>query len=358
MYLNDRNAIRFWEIESQHDGYFTRWGFHNTDGDVSEQFHSVLGGKQKRSRDEQIEFEIRAKIKKKIESGYKTSVGEAKDTKGRGNNILNLPRPMLATAFDKIKYSPTKHYYMQPKLDGHRCLYDFNSGIAYSRNGKIIDSIEDILNTLSYVLPNEHPHDFVLDGELYYHGWPLQKIISCVKKKQIDTDKIQYWIFDCMTNEPQLTFKERLVILREFFTFHLNSVKINLLRTDTVASNYLELTKTHLKEGYEGSILRDASAPYECGKRSKSVAKIKTFLDDEFIIRGVSEDKNGAAVFHCYTASGNSFSISAPGSHCDKRKAYEQRDNLIGKRINVKYAYLTPDGRPFHPIAQYIREHD
>ena len=135
-------------------------------------------------------------------------------------------KPMLAyPVSDKpIKYDDK--VFMQPKLDGVRCVIQYeipfgsghipNSGkvVAYSRTGKEWKNIDHILFNLKpwFVLnPN-----VILDGELYNHDLKddFEKIISLVRKQKPDdidalesADMVQFHCYDII--DETKTFEER-----------------------------------------------------------------------------------------------------------------------------------------------------
>ena len=78
--------------------------------------------------------------------------------------MTNL-KPMLAHKYDDKRVDWSKPVYIQPKLDGVRCL--FTSEGAYSRNGKQFKNLRHIEIALESFF-NANP-DAVLDGELYKH---------------------------------------------------------------------------------------------------------------------------------------------------------------------------------------------
>ena len=87
------------------------------------------------------------------------------------------------------KYNPDKAdypAYIQPKLDGVRCL--FTKDGAFSRAGNQFMNVEHIEYDLKPVF-NRYPN-LILDGELYNHGLKddFNKIISLVKKKKPTKD--------------------------------------------------------------------------------------------------------------------------------------------------------------------------
>ena len=110
-------------------------------------------------------------------------------------------KPMLAHKLDETRIDWDKPVYMQPKLDGVRCLI-FKDG-AYSRTGKEFMNVDHIKNDLAHMF--EACPWIVLDCELYNHDLRdnFEKIISLVRKqKPTDEDKsearrlIQYHVYD------------------------------------------------------------------------------------------------------------------------------------------------------------------
>ena len=79
-------------------------------------------------------------------------------------------KPMLAYKVGKKPVDWSENVYIQPKLDGVRCvikLGDNNEVQAFSRTGKPWLNIAHITNSLHYFF-TQHP-DIILDGELYNH---------------------------------------------------------------------------------------------------------------------------------------------------------------------------------------------
>ena len=110
-------------------------------------------------------------------------------------------KPMLAHKLNESKIDWDKPVYMQPKLDGVRCL--FTKDGAFSRTGKQFMNVKHIEKMLSHFF-KACPWT-VLDGELYNHDLrnDFEKIISLVRKqKPTDEDRaeahkmIQYHVYD------------------------------------------------------------------------------------------------------------------------------------------------------------------
>jgi hypothetical protein len=145
-------------------------------------------GKQKRSADEQATFEALSNARKKIRMGYTVVRGPPELT--AATDAYTSPKPMLALPFDEYiervahKQHPAR-YFVQPKLDGIRCLAHLPSGKLYSRGRKPIlgcEHIEAALRQLPLNADTQEMCEIWLDGELYRHGLTFQTITSMARK--------------------------------------------------------------------------------------------------------------------------------------------------------------------------------
>ena len=128
-------------------------------------------------------------------------------------------KPMLAyPVSDKPIDYQTKNF-IQPKLDGVRCIiqceYEYVKGKyhgsiirAYSRTGKECKNIDHILFRLKGFF--QLNPDAILDGELYNHDLKdnFEKIISCVRKTKptdehrAESEKlVQFHCYDVILND-------------------------------------------------------------------------------------------------------------------------------------------------------------
>jgi DNA ligase-1 len=110
-------------------------------------------------------------------------------------------KPMLAHKYDEARINWSLPVYIQPKLDGVRCL--FTKDGAFSRTGKQFKNLAHIeLALISFF--KQHPN-IVLDGELYNHKLKrdFEKIISLVRKQKPTADDrldaqhlVQFHVYD------------------------------------------------------------------------------------------------------------------------------------------------------------------
>ena len=192
--------------------------------------------------------------------------------------------------------------YIQPKLDGVRCLIqaEFTDVFkdlkvkAYSRTGKVWKNIDHILSSLRPFF-QKYP-DVILDGELYNHDLKndFEKIISLVRKqKPTDEDRsearrfVQFHCYDIVDETLPFSTRDKFILHAVYNNY--NYVKVLPCITVHSHDNAIYQHKINLKAGFEGSILRSDNK-YQC-KRSHALRKFKDFSDAEATIVGYLDGK-------------------------------------------------------------------
>jgi DNA ligase-1 len=114
-----------------------------------------------------------------------------------------------------------------------------------------------------------------------------------------------------------------------------------------------------VKEGYEGTMIRDDSCGYDIGHRSNSLQKMKDFQDEEFrivdVIEGEGSDK-GCAIFICEAKNEETFRARIEGDRESSRETFRNRKNLIGKFLTVRFQAWTNRGVPQFPVGVDVRD--
>ncbi len=342
--IDVRGQVRKWSIEAVDNCLFIEYGLMDGARQINKEY--VKQGLASRTLEEQVKSRYDSRINKQLDRGYKYTLEEAQNNKG--TNALNFFKPMLAQPLKKVHDIDFTSAFLQPKYDGHRCLITNVNGetIAYSRQGKIIDSITHITEQLDV------PEGTVLDGELYCHGVSLQQIGSWVKRKQDNTKQLLYHAYDSMSQAP---FAERFEHLKRAIAsceFACSAPTERALEQADVRAYYNKARQS----GYEGAILRWGNAGYGVGKRSKNLVKVKGTIDEEFHVVDIIASRDGWAILVCEATNWKEFKVNAPGGYEEKRKVLMEKHRYIGKYVTVEYANLTADGIPFHPVALRWRE--
>jgi len=276
-------------------------------------------------------------------------------------------KPMLAyPVSDKpIEYNKVS---MQPKLDGVRCVIQYDAGkvIAYSRTGKEWKNIDHILLNL-YKFFDKHPN-VILDGELYNHDLKddFEQIISLVRRQKPDDidmlesrDMVQFHCYDII--DETLTFEER----NYFISKHIKpSYCVKHVKTQAVATESLAkvVHQQNLDNGYEGSILRTNDV-YKCG-RSWSLRKFKDFHDAEATIVGYLDGKGKRTgtlgKFIMIDDNGVEFGCP-PGKGYNYNQLATILENIgdyIGQRATFTFFERTKAGSYRHPLFKCIRDYE
>jgi DNA ligase-1 len=192
---------------------------------------------------------------------------------------------------------------LEPKLDGVRVLTvvdaDNRTVVQYTRNGKVLENFSHITEGLLAHIDN-FERSFVLDGEIV--STSFQALMKQVHRKDnVKADDAVLMLFDIV---PLSEFKKGKSILgqrrRSKFlenfkaTFDLvgnigivPQTEVNLAEF-TGELLFKEFNKQAIEDGYEGIMIKDVDAPYEC-KRSASWLKQKPFIEVSLEVTNVEE---------------------------------------------------------------------
>lgn len=330
----------------------------------------VREGKQKRTVLQQAEQICDKKFNDKIKEGYKDIIPDIGNESVDNTINKNTIRPMLAQNYDKHSKKIVYPCYVQPKLDGFRCLayYDKTDNKVHlmTRTGTIINHFISIREDLKKFF--ETYPDIIIDGEIYSDDLTFQDIVGFVHLKDMNETKmeimneIKYHIFDYYdtTNDSE-NFNTRLKIMKSLFKK--NKVKKNIKLVSTYSIEKQEEIKEYmeefLKQNYEGIIIRNYESKYEKGKRSYGLQKYKNFFEAEYEIIGAKEaegNDKGTVIWVCINEDGKEFSVRPKGTREERKKYYDNHQNYIGKKLTVIYQEFTNDNLPRFPVGKAIRE--
>ena len=279
-------------------------------------------------------------------------------------------KPMLAYPVSKKPIDYSKPVFIQPKLDGVRCLIQTDpykiKVVAYSRTGKVWKNIDHILNELIPFF-SHHPN-VILDGELYNHDLRdnFEKIISLVRKtKPTDEDRLeaskktQFHCYDII--DENMAFVERMAFIYKNVpqSYCIEHVTTTRVATESSAKVFHQ---ENLDNGYEGSIVR-TNDTYHCN-RSHNLRKFKDFSDAEAYIVGYEEGK-GKRVgtlgkFIMQDEDGNKFGCP-PGKGYNYKEMKDMLDNIhkyMGQTATFTYFERTKKGSYRHPLFKTIRDYE
>jgi DNA ligase 1 len=341
--------INEWTVEVENNCFRTISGYNDGVKTTSEWTCCAgknIGKKNETTPEQQALAEAQAMWTKKLELGSYESIDDIDTPK-----FFN---PMLAHKFEDYKDKITYPVFSQPKLDGIRCIVRADG--MWSRNGKKIVSAPHIYEAMKPLF--EANPDLIFDGELYADKFAndFNAICSLVKKTKPTSadlkkskEQIQYHIYDLPSCSGTFTQRNKALI-------DIGVPRGCVIVTTDKVNNEDELMRcygAYVNWGYEGQMIR-LDKEYE-SKRSKSLLKHKSFVDEEYTILDVVEGEGnktgmvGSFVFESKT--GHIFNSSPKYNWDECKELWKQRRELIGKSATVKYFNLTPDGVPRFPYV-------
>ena len=281
-------------------------------------------------------------------------------------------KPMLAYPVSDKPIDYTKPVFMQPKLDGVRCLIQYEQvtplqtgPVAYSRTGKEWLNIDHILQSLMPFF-DKHPN-VILDGELYNHDLKddFEQIISCVRKtkpteehRAQSKELVQFHCYDIVDENAVFDWRadfigdeleESYCVKHVMTTYNVDSEK-----------QAKDIHQANLKAGYEGSIVR-LNDVYQC-KRSHSLRKFKDFHDAEAVIvdwvEGKGKRKGTIGKFVAVDNDGNKFGMPVMDNFKKLQTMFKEMQSWVGLEATFTYFERTKAGSYRHPLFKAIRDYE
>ena len=252
---------------------------------------------------------------------------------------------------------------IEVKLDGVRVLAVCREGKVelFSRNGKQFHNFPHIIAELEAVLAEKPaPYDCVLDGEVMSANFQdLMKQVHRKDGKQSDDAVLHLFDFIPLEefskggwDKPQ-TYRSNLV---KYWVIENESVLKHVqyldweevdLSTPEGETRFVELNKAAIEGGYEGVMIKDVDAPYEC-KRTHAWLKAKPFIEVTLEVKDVEEGtgrnvgKLGALVCEGLDDGRNiKVNVGSGFSDSDRDNFWDGRSTLIGNLVEVRADAIT-----------------
>jgi len=352
-------ATQIWYCEIEDNKYRTVSG--QEDGKKVTSKWTVVSGKNvgksnETTDEEQCIARVESMYVDKKKRGYFEDKADIDESRG-------YFQPMLAGNFKTaFKFDPNQMYYVQPKLNGARCLATQNR--LQTRSGKdnyvscphILEELQDFFK--------QYPN-VILDGELYNHDLrdEFEEIMSLIRKNKDVSDEdykqsrenIQYHIYDCYdADDPNLKFIDRF----EEYVVDICKDKKYIVQTPTYSTSsrtVIDLYRDEFAEKeYEGQMIR-LNTPYE-NKRTNNLLKRKEFIDEEFevleILPGKGNRAEMAGKVRFRMPNGIESRASIKGNFAYATKLLEDKEKYVGGDVTVRYQYISSsNGRPVMPVA-------
>ena len=254
---------------------------------------------------------------------------------------------------------------VEVKLDGVRVITviqgDTSHGKAsrvemFSRNGKQFHNFGHIIAEIEAVIKDSPPpYDLVLDGEVMSANFQdLMKQVHRKDGKQ-SKDAVLHLFDMCPLSEfqkgiwdnPQ-SFRSQAVkawvnennnVLKHVQTLDWEDVDLD---TQEGQDRFVELNKAAVDGGYEGVMIKDTDAPYEC-KRTHSWLKAKPFIEVTLKVvaveegTGRNEGRLGAVIVEGED-DGYNYHLNCGSGFTDSQRDqfWTDRANLIGSLVEIR----------------------
>ena len=266
------------------------------------------------------------------------------------------------------------------KLDGVRvlALCTKNTVTLFSRNGKQFENFPDIeaqLNRVKHRISLETKGPFVLDGEIV--GESFQALMKQAQRKDnVKTKDMNYYVFDVV---PLADFERGFWNAQQ----HKRTLMLEINRQEIEAEPNLRLmpgmdvdlstaeghdvmrrfAEDAVTQGFEGIMIKDIGAPYEC-KRSSFWMKWKPVMTVDLNIVGFEEGTGrnagrlGAIICEGVDNDRNiRVNVGSGLSDADRDEYWHSRDDLLGRVVEVAADAVTQnqDGSYSLRFPRFVR---
>ena len=252
---------------------------------------------------------------------------------------------------------------IEVKLDGVRVLAVCKGGKVelFSRNGKQFHNFDHIIAEIEAVLAAKPaPYDCVLDGEVM--SADFQDLMKQLQRKdgKKATDAVLH-LFDFIpledflkggwdkTQTTRSNYVKYWVLENEDLLEHVTACEWEDVDLDTTEGQerFVELNKQAVDGGYEGVMIKDVDAPYEC-KRTHAWLKAKPFIEVTLEVvdveegTGRNEGRLGAVVCSG-NDDGKDIRVNVGSGFTDDNRSsfWSSRDALVGQLVEVRADAVT-----------------
>lgn len=267
-------------------------------------------------------------------------------------------------ASQKDDFLDGKEFSITTKLDGNRMIYLPNEQKFYTRQGKLYEGIDHLLEECKVLSSGM----YVLDGELLCKNEinlssdELYRLTTSICRKKGETKekkKLEFHVFDIiplsefMNGESEKPYETRMKILdSQFKSRDFKLIKrVPILYKGYDISVINQLLDQITSEGGEGLMLNLSDGTYQC-KRTKNILKIKKFKDADVLVKdiyeGTKENKGTLGGLIVKVLIDNEEVLINVGSGFTKEERdlfFNHPDVVVGKVIEIHYFEVSKNKR-------------
>jgi ATP-dependent DNA ligase len=245
-------------------------------------------------------------------------------------------------------------YVCEPKVDGLRVLItaDLSTRTVRfeTRNGNPMPSLDHLADEVLDLLAGK-AGVWSLDGEAV-SGKSFFTSVGALRSDR-SADDARVWLFDLPSVDGD--YSTRRASLEALFA---QSYPSSLLLIPSVSCTPEEAFVRFTSEGFEGAMVKDTSAPYSHGIRSRAWLKVKDVdtTDAEIVDVVEGTGKCAGMAGHIVVRCGRRLVSVGTGMDNAARSALlADRSQLIGQTAEVDFQMKTPKGSLRHPVFVRVR---
>lgn len=251
---------------------------------------------------------------------------------------------------------------LEPKLDGVRVITVINAQnktvTQYTRNGKVLENFSHITRAIESNI-DLFERSIILDGEMVSSSF--QALMTQVHRKEhVQADDARLMLFDILpltefqAGKSVLGQRRRSNLLKSLkpafekigYVDIISQIEVDL---DQFVGElqFKEYNEKAIAAGYEGILVKDPEAKYEC-KRSHAWLKIKPFLTVDLAIVALEEGtgknlgKLGALICEGLDQ-GRRIRVNVGSGLTDEQRdeIWQEQDSVIGQVVEIKADCVT-----------------
>ena len=283
------------------------------------------------------------------------------------NNVakkLNIDKYKIPTfevmlAHDSANHTNKMHgeKFIDYKLDGVRVLAFFDPDkdtvAMYTRNGKQLHNFGHVEQEIREKIMPGFEVPTILDGEMVSKSF--QALMKQVHRKEnVEASDAKFAVFDMIAQHEFIKGKsilgcaDRDAMVNALFQDkqfdYLFPLEKHLVNLDTPEGykKYLKFNKDAIANGFEGVMIKDVDAPYEC-KRSHHMLKAKPFIEVTLnvldIEPGTGRNEGRLGAFVCKGTDGDKtieVNVGSGFSDAQRDQFWSNRDKIVNQLVEVR----------------------
>ena len=270
-----------------------------------------------------------------------------------------IPTFDVMLAHDSANHANKMHgeKFIDYKLDGVRVLAFFDPDkdtvAMYTRNGKQLHNFGHVEQEIREKIMPGFEVPTILDGEMVSKSF--QALMKQVHRKEnVEATDAKFAVFDMISQDEFhkgksiLGCADRDAMVNALFQnkqlnylFPLEKHRVNL-DTPEGYKKYLKFNKDAIANGFEGVMIKDVDAPYEC-KRSHHMLKAKPFIEVTLnvmdIEQGTGRNEGRLGAFVCKGTDGDkTIQVNVGSGFSDQQRDqfWSHRDKIMNQLVEVR----------------------